>query len=155
MKNQKKIIIAVFTLVILVCGGIFTINAINADIEDAESIMSSEAALELDVKTPKFEEKYKKNNENDLTALKILRNYNKTDATDLIQDKQEDCNLMYEICDMIKNNIFTADEEQILKNYLERRLYLLDDYEEETGKENDSELIAEIKGILKYESYNR
>lgn len=155
MKNQKKIIIAVFTLVILVCGGIFTINAINADIEDAESIMSSEAASELDVKTKKFEEKYKKNNENDLTALKILRNYNKTDATDLIQDKQEDCNLMYEICDMIKNNGFTTDEEQIMKNYLERRLYLLDDYEEETGKENDSELIAEIKGILKYESYNR
>ena len=41
-----------------------------------------------------------------------------------------------------------------MKNYLERRLMLLDNYDEETGEENDSALISEIKGVLNYESYN-
>lgn len=155
MKRSKIIIIGALTIVLLVCGTVFTINATDTANDMTEATMSAEAALELDKKTQDFDDKCARNNENDLIALEILRSYNKTNATDLIQDKQEDCTLMFEICDMIKNNMFNSEEEQVMKNYLERRLLLLDDYDEETGAENDSVLISEIKGVLNYESYNQ
>lgn len=155
MKRSKIIIIGALTIVLLVCGTVFTINATDTANDMTEATMSAEAALELDKKTQDFDDKCARNNENDLKALEILRSYNKTNATDLIQDKQEDCSLMFEICDMIKNNAFNSEEEQVMKNYLERRLLLLDDYDEETEAENDSVLISEIKGVLNYESYNQ
>lgn len=155
MKRSKIIIIGALTTVLLVCGTVLTINATNTANDMTEATMSAEAALELDKKTQDFDDKCARNNENDLIALEILRSYNKTNATDLIQDKQEDCSLMFEICDMIKNNAFNSEEEQVMKNYLERRLLLLDDYDEETEAENDSVLISEIKGVLNYESYNQ
>lgn len=155
MKRSKIIIIGALTIVLLVCGTVFTINATDTANDMTEATMSAEAALELDKKTQDFDDKCARNNENDLIALEILRSYNKTNATDLIQDKQEDCSLMFEICDMIKNNAFNSEEEQVMKNYLERRLLLLDDYDEETEAENDSVLISEIKGVLNYESYNQ
>lgn len=155
MKRSKIIIIGALTIVLLVCGTVFTINATDTANDMTEATMSAEAALELDKRTKIFDEKRARNNENDLKALEILRSYNKTNATDLIQDKQEDCSLMFEICDMIKNNAFNSEEEQVMKNYLERRLLLLDDYDEETEAENDSVLISEIKGVLNYESYNQ
>lgn len=155
MKRSKIIIIGALTTVLLVCGTVLTINATNTANDMTEATMSAEAALELDKKTQDFDDKCARNNENDLIALEILRSYNKTNATDLIQDKQEDCTLMFEICDMIKNNMFNSEEEQVMKNYLERRLLLLDDYDEETEAENDSVLISEIKGVLNYESYNQ
>lgn len=155
MKRSKIIIIGALTTVLLVCGTVFTINATDTANDMTEATMSAEAALELDKRTKIFDEKRERNNENDLKALEILRSYNKTNATDLIQDKQEDCTLMFEICDMIKNNMFNSEEEQVMKNYLERRLLLLDDYDEETEAENDSVLISEIKGVLNYESYNQ
>ncbi len=155
MKRSKIIIIGALTIVLLVCGTVFTINATDTANDMTEATMSAEAALELDKKTQDFDDKCARNNENDLKALEILRSYNKTNATDLIQDKQEDCTLMFEICDMIKNNAFNSEEEQVMKNYLERRLLLLDDYDEETEAENDSVLISEIKGVLNYEIYNQ
>ena len=155
MKRSKIIIIGALTIVLLVCGTVFTINATDTANDMTEATMSAEAALELDKKTQDFDDKCARNNENDLKALEILRSYNKTNATDLIQDKQEDCSLMFEICDMIKNNAFNSEKEQVMKNYLERRLLLLDDYDEETEAENDSVLISEIKGVLNYESYNQ
>lgn len=155
MKRSKIIIIGALTMVLLVCGTVFTINATDTANDMTEATMSAEAALELDKKTQDFDDKCARNNENDLKALEILRSYNKTNATDLIQDKQEDCSLMFEICNMIKNNAFNSEEEQVMKNYLERRLLLLDDYDEETEAENDSVLISEIKGVLNYESYNQ
>lgn len=155
MKRSKIIIIGALTTVLLVCGTVLTINATNTANDMTEATMSAEAALELDKKTQDFDDKCARNNENDLIALEILRSYNKTNATDLIQDKQEDCTLMFEICDMIKNNMFNSEEEQVMKNYLERRLLLLDDYDEETEAENDSVLISEIKGVLNYEIYNQ
>ena len=155
MKRSKIIIIGALTIVLLVCGTVFTINATDTANDMTEATMSAEAALELDKKTQDFDDKCARNNENDLKALEILRSYNKTNATDLIQDKQEDCSLMFEICDVIKNNAFNSEEEQVMKNYLERRLLLLDDYDEETEAENDSVLISEIKGVLNYESYNQ
>ena len=155
MKRSKIIIIGALTTVLLVCGTVFTINATDTANDMTEATMSAEAALEFDKKTKIFDEKCARNNENDLKALEILRSYNKTNATDLIQDKQEDCTLMFEICDMIKNNAFNSEEEQVMKNYLERRLLLLDDYDEETEAENDSVLISEIKGVLNYEIYNQ
>lgn len=155
MKRSKIIIIGALMTVLLVCGTVLTINATNTANDMTEATMSAEAALELDKRTKIFDEKRARNNENDLKALEILRSYNKTNATDLIQDKQEDCSLMFEICDMIKNNAFNSEEEQVMKNYLERRLLLLDDYDEETEAENDSVLISEIKGVLNYESYNQ
>lgn len=155
MKRSKIIIIGALTIVLLVCGTVFTINATDTANDMTEATMSAEAALELDKKTQDFDDKCARNNENDLKALEILRSYNKTNATDLIQDKQEDCSIMFEICDMIKNNAFNSEEEQVMKNYLERRLLLLDDYDEETEAENDSVLISEIKGVLNYESYNQ
>lgn len=155
MKRSKIIIIGALTIVLLVCGTVFTINATDTANDMTEATMSAEAALELDKKTQDFDDKCARNNENDLKALEILRSYNKTNATDLIQDKQEDCSLMFEICNMIKNNAFNSEEEQVMKNYLERRLLLLDDYDEETEAENDSVLISEIKGVLNYESYNQ
>ena len=155
MKRSKIIIIGALMTVLLVCGTVLTINATNTANDMTEATMSAETALELDKRTKIFDEKRARNNENDLKALEILRSYNKTNATDLIQDKQEDCTLMFEICDMIKNNMFNSEEEQVMKNYLERRLLLLDDYDEETEAENDSVLISEIKGVLNYESYNQ
>lgn len=155
MKRSKIIIIGALMTVLLVCGTVLTINATNTANDMTEATMSAEAALELDKRTKIFDEKRERNNKNDLKALEILRSYNKTNATDLIQDKQEDCTLMFEICDMIKNNMFNSEEEQVMKNYLERRLLLLDDYDEETEAENDSVLISEIKGVLNYESYNQ
>lgn len=153
MKHLKKIILSVLAAVLLIGGTFFTISASN-DIDttdsEIEATMSPEEEAELDKKNQAVEAK----NENDIKALEILRGLNKTQATELIQDKEEDCKLMFEICDMIKNNEFTTEQEQIMKNYLERRLMLLDNYDEETGEENDSALISEIKGVLNYESYN-
>ena len=146
MKRSKIIIIGALTIVLLVCGTVFTINATDTANDMTEATMSAEAALELDKKTQDFDDKCARNNENDLKALEILRSYNKTNATDLIQDKQEDCSLMFEICDMIKNNAFNSEEEQVMKNYLERRLLLLDDYDEETEAENDSVDRTDEKG---------
>lgn len=155
MKRSKIIIVVTLAIVLVVSSGVFTIDATNTTGDMVEATMSAEAALELDKKTQDFDEKCARNNENDLKALEILRSYNKTNATDLIQDKHEDCTLMFEICDMIKNNEFNFEEEKVMKNYLERRLQLLDEYDEETGEENDSVLISEIKEVLNYESYNQ
>lgn len=156
MKKFKVIIIAVSLVVILVCGGAFAIFAINAADTDTgnnevEETMSAEDLLALDEKDRKFLENYDNNNQNDLKALEILRSRNKTDATELIQDKDEDCELMNEICDMLKNNSFSPEEEEIMKNYLFRRLSFLDD----TGSNNaDSLLISEIMEVLDYDDYN-
>ncbi len=156
MKKFKVIIIAVSLVVILVCGGAFAIFAINAADTDTgnnevEETMSAEDLLALDEKDRKFLENYDNNNQNDLKALEILRSRNKTDATELIQDKDEDCELMNEICDMLQNNSFSPEEEEIMKNYLFRRLSFLDD----TGSNNaDSLLISEIMEVLDYDDYN-
>ncbi len=156
MKKFKVIIIAVSLVVILVCGGAFAIFAINAADTDTgnnevEETMSAEDLLTLDEKDRKFLENYDNNNQNDLKALEILRSRNKTDATELIQDKDKDCELMNEICDMLKNNSFSPEEEEIMKNYLFRRLSFLDD----TGSNNaDSLLISEIMEVLDYDDYN-
>lgn len=153
MRRPKKIILvalAAALLISVVGGAVFSINATNTTDYTVEATMSPEEEAELDKKNQAVEAK----NENDIKALEILRGLNKTQATELIQDKEEDCKLMFEICDMIKNNEFTTEQEQIMKNYLERRLMLLDNYDEETGEENDSALISEIKGVLNYESYN-
>lgn len=66
----------------------------------------------------------------------------------MILDKQQDCELMFKICDMIKNNAFSDDEMQIIENYLTRRLPMLSDFNEETGMENDHVLITKIEETL-------
>ncbi len=160
MKKLKVIIIAVSLVVILVCGGAFAIFAINAadtDIgnNEVEETLSSEAAFELAEKDKKFLEKYNNNNQNDLKALEILRSRNKTDATELIQDKDKDCELMSEICDMLKNNSFSADEKEIMERYLLRRLTALDGYYSETHEGSDILLIDKIEEVLDYENYDK
>lgn len=160
MKNFKRITISVLLVILLVCVGVFTIYAINTvDTDtsngDVEETLSAEDLLALDEKDRMLEEKTKKNDENDLKALEILRNRNKTDAAELIQDKDKDCELMSEICDMLQNNSFSADEKEIMERYLLRRLTALDGYYSETHEGSDILLIDKIEEVLDYENYDK
>lgn len=155
MKKTRMITIIIVVLSLLVCGTVFTINAVNSDDigdYDEENIIletiSEEDFAVLDEKNRRAEEILQKEDENDIIALEILRNHNATDATELILDKQQDCELMFKICDMIKNNAFSDDEMQIIENYLTRRLPMLSDFNEETGMENDHVLITKIEETL-------
>ena len=92
MKMSKKIVLialAAVLLVSVVSGAVFSINATNTTDYTVEATMSPEEEAELDKKNQAVEAK----NENDIKALEILRGLNKTQATELIQDKEKIVNL--------------------------------------------------------------
>lgn len=103
-------------------SGLATFAIINSSANDSTEL---DASVESVYK--KQVEEDKKAEENDINALKIMRKHEKTDYTELLSDEKKDCELMRTMCDMIKQNEFSVEELPIIKNYLIRRLYWLED----------------------------
>ena len=129
-KAAKKITAVICATVIVVSAAVISIFSISATsnsntTDNTHSVENyNEEIAEID---KQYENQRLQRDENDLLTYSILRKYKKTDATELIQDKKTDCDLMREICKMIEENNLPDDEVQVLKNYLERRVGEIDD----------------------------
>ena len=129
-KAAKKITAVICATVIVASAAVISIFSISATsnsntTDNTHSVENySEEIAEID---KQYENQRLQRDENDLLTYSILRKYKKTDATELIQDKKTDCDLMREICKMIEENNLPDDEVQVLKNYLERRVGEIDD----------------------------
>lgn len=129
-KAAKKITAVICATVIVASAAVISIFSISATsnsntTDNTHSVENyNEEIAEID---KQYENQRLQRDENDLLTYSILRKYKKTDATELIQDKKTDCDLMREICKMIEENNLPDDEVQVLKNYLERRVGEIDD----------------------------
>lgn len=114
------------------------INGQNAATFTAQSD-SADTGLQEKSKSVEAEEAEK--DANDIKAYPILRKYGADDVEDaLIDDKEEDYNAMKSMCELLEEEDLSEDEAVILRNYLDRRYYRIDD---------NPELKAQIENILK------
>ena len=156
-KSTKKITAVICASVIVVSAAgisMFSINAVNSSDSYNDVSVVTNDDLGLTEANQIYDKERGKNNANDLLAYTILRKYKKTDATELIKDKKTDCDLMREICKMIKNDNLPNDEVSVLKNYLDRRVALLN--VPNNGSpilDGERELEWEIEDILGYDRW--
>lgn len=158
MKKSTKKITAVICASVIVASAagisMFSINAVNSSDSYNDVSVVTNDDLGLTEANQIYDKERGKNNANDLLAYTILRKYKKTDATELIKDKKTDCDLMREICKMIKNDNLPNDEVSVLKNYLDRRVALLN--VPNNGSpilDGERELEWEIEDILGYDRW--
>lgn len=154
MKKLRKpfIIICSLVLIFSVAGAsLFIANAINDNSTEDTATQENIDVQTDDVIQQQIEYDNKKREErdtNDLLALTILRKYQKTDATEIIDDKQTDLDLMSVICDMIEEGNLPTDEERVLRDYLERRVSMLDVPTDSPVLEGEIELRERIISII-------
>ena len=154
MKKLRKpfIIICSLVLIFSVAGAsLFIANAINDNSTEDTAIQENIDVQTDDVIQQQIEYDNKKREErdtNDLLALTILRKYQKTDATEIIDDKQTDLDLMSVICDMIEEGNLPTDEERVLRDYLEQRVSLLNVPTDSPVLEGEIELRERIISII-------
>lgn len=129
-KTTKKITAVICATVIVASAAVISIFSISAT-SNSNTTDNTHSVENYNEEIAEFDKQYEnqrlQRDENDLLTYSILRKYKKTDATELIQDKKTDCDLMREICKMIEENNLPDDEVQVLKNYLERRVGEIDD----------------------------
>lgn len=154
MKKLRKSFIIICSLVLIfsVAGAsLFIANAINDNSTEDTATQENIDVQTDDVIQQQIEYDNKKLEErdtNDLLALTILRKYQKTDATEIIDDKQTDLDLMSVICDMIEEGNLPTDEERVLRDYLERRVSMLDVPTDSPVLEGEIELRERIISII-------
>ena len=143
---MKKIVVTILMLILMVvvCIAVFADSnpSYYAPVEITErnkewikekdnagnnTIISDFMDHDLDEKKAAFEEEESKDNENDLIAYSVLRKYGKAEIDKLITDKNEDYLVMELMCNMIKSQVLSEEETLILRKYLERRYYWIDD----------------------------
>ena len=129
-KTTKKITAVICATVIVASAAVISIFSISAT-SNSNTTDNTHSVENYNEEIAEFDKQYEnqrlQRDENDLLTYSILRKYKKTDASELIQDKKTDCDLMREICKMIEENNLPDDEVQVLKNYLERRVGEIDD----------------------------
>lgn len=154
MKKLRKpfIIICSLVLIFSVAGAsLFIANAINDNSTEDTAIQENIDVQTDDVIQQQIEYDNKKREErdtNDLLALTILRKYQKTDITEIVEDKQTDLELMTIICDMIEDGFLPIEEEVVLRDYLEQRVSLLNVPTDSPVLEGEIELRERIISII-------
>lgn len=148
MKKNTKIITLVFLSVILISAMIVSAINISASNIDEDDLIKAEI-IEMDAE---YQTQATAQEANDLTALSIMREHGKTNATELIDDKKADCDLMRVMCSMIQNGDFTDDETIILMRYLYYRVSLLNVPSDTPVLEGEVELEEMILAVLHDES---
>lgn len=154
MKKLRKSFIIICSLVLIfsVAGAsLFIANAINDNSTEDTAIQEN-----IDVQTDEvIQKQIERDNKkleaekaNDLLTLTILRKYQKTDITEIVEDKQTDLELMTIICDMIEDGFLPIEEEVVLRDYLEQRVSLLNVPTDSPVLEGEIELRERIISII-------
>lgn len=154
MKKSRKslVIIYSFILIFSMAGtSLLIANATNTD-SSINNIADESSDYEIDEVIQKQIERDNKKLEaekaNDLLTLTILRKYQKTDITEIVEDKQTDLELMTIICDMIEDGFLPIEEEVVLRDYLEQRVSLLNVPTDSPVLEGEIELRERIISII-------
>lgn len=160
MRNYLfKIGLTILILILIITAFLISATVINASDNDVlmeNNISETDSNLNSDLNQieQEFEKQEEAYNKNDLLALAIARKYKLTEAENLIRERQQDCELMIKMCEMINEGKLNADEETVFKMYLERRLsWLYDDVE--SSFDGEDELECQIENILGYEHWNK
>lgn len=154
MKKLRKSFIIICSLVLIfsVAGAsLFIANAINDNSTEVTATQEN-----IDVQTDEvIQKQIERDNKkleaekaNDLLTLTILRKYQKTDITEIVEDKQTDLELMTIICDMIEDGFLPIEEEVVLRDYLEQRVSLLNVPTDSPVLEGEIELRERIISII-------
>lgn len=160
MKKTKKITLIVVlagVLTLSICAGVFIVNAVGTSKDTSATTATTtasddEIAKEFEEINKYYDQQEKEQTENDLLALTIMRKYQKTTESEIIMDKQTDCDLMRVMCDMINNNEFAEDEIPVIKKYLEGRVAMLNVPVDSPILEGESELERSIYVILGWDT---